>query len=116
MMVRFYFAKLWNYSRAIFVGYRTTGVEHTTTGRVQRAGNFSGEQDSLALGVQHRIRDGHRREQSFGVGVDRIPVDLVPLGHLQHVTQIHHAHAVADVTHHRQVMGDEKVGEAKLLL
>ena len=41
---------------------------------------------------------------------------LVAVGQLHHLAQIHHADAVGDVLHNAQVMGDEQVGQTHLLL
>ena len=42
--------------------------------------------------------------------VKRMIEDLLRIGELDHVAQIHHAHAVRDVLDHRQVMRDEQIG------
>ena len=41
---------------------------------------------------------------------------LVGLSHLHHLAQIHHGDAVGDVVHHQQVVGDEEVRHAQLVL
>ena len=48
--------------------------------------------------------------------MQRVVVDLVGLGQLHHLAQVHHGDAVGDVAHHQQVVGDEEVGQAQLLL
>ena len=42
--------------------------------------------------------------------------DLLLAGVLHHVAQVHHAHRVGDVLHHRQIMADEQVRQVELLL
>ena len=48
--------------------------------------------------------------------MQRRGVEVLGRGDLDDPAQIHHGHAVADVLDHRQVVGDEQVGEAELLL
>ena len=43
-------------------------------------------------------------------------IDLVAAGQLHDDAQVHHGHAVADVAHHGEVMGDEQVGQVELVL
>ena len=50
------------------------------------------------------------------VWVHRAVVQLVSVSHLDHPAEIHHCDAIRDVAHHREVVGDEQVGEAELLL
>ena len=38
------------------------------------------------------------------------------VGDLDDVAEVHHGDAVADVAHHREVVGDEQVGDAELVL
>ena len=42
--------------------------------------------------------------------------DLVAGADLDDLAEVHHRHPVGDVAHHRQVVGDEEVGEAELVL
>ena len=48
--------------------------------------------------------------------MQRVVVDLVRGGELDHLAQVHDRDAVGDVAHHQQVVGDEEVGQAHLLL
>ncbi len=95
---------------------RAAGVEMTAGGRVDRARHVAGEDDPLALLLDHRIGNRHRRKQGLRVRVQWRVVELVAVGHLDDLAEVHHGHAVGDVAHHRQVVGDEEVGQAELLL
>ena len=43
-------------------------------------------------------------------------VDLLACSDFHHLAEVHHRHAVGDVTHDREVVGDEEVREPELLL
>ena len=64
------------------------------------------------FGVGHR----HGREQGLGVGVGRVAVQIRLHPLLDDLPQIHHGHAVRDVTDHGEIVGDEDVGQVELVL
>ncbi len=84
--------------------------------RVDRAWHVTTENDPLAPLLDHGVRNGHRGEKRLGVGVERIVVERVAVGHLDDLAEVHHRNTVGNVLHHREVMGDEQVGEAELVL
>ena len=45
-----------------------------------------------------------------------IPIKLLRLGDLHKAAEIHHAHAVGDMAHHRQIVRHKEIGQAKLFL
>ena len=59
---------------------------------------------------------GDAGQQRLGVGVDRSLVDVGRRRHLHQLAGVHDGHPVRDVAHHRQVVGDEQVGQAVLVL
>ena len=59
---------------------------------------------------------GHGRQQRHGVGVARRRIQLVDVGDLDELAEVHDPDPVADVLDDREVVGDEQVGEAELLL
>jgi len=89
-------------------------VEAAARRRGDRAGDIP-RQDHARL-LSPRVRDGGGREQRLGVGVERDPVEGLGVGQFRELSQVHHGHAVADVLHNAQVVGNEQVGQAKLLL
>ena len=108
-MIRAYLAQLRRHPAALTIGYGAAWMEHATRWRIQRAGYLSGQQHPLALGVQYWIRNRHGREQGLGVGMLGVAVDLVPVCDFHYVPQIHHAHPVADMADHGQVVSYEEV-------
>ena len=63
-------------------------------------------------GIRHRGGG----EKGLGVRVKGAAIEGLAVGQFHQFSQIHHRHPVADVLHHRQVVGDEQVGQAELLL
>ncbi len=60
------------------------------------------------------VGDRDRRQQGLGVRMGRVVVDVVHLPDLDDLAQVHHRHPVGDVPDHRQVVGDEQVGQRQL--
>ena len=57
---------------------------------------------------------GTAESSALVYGCSGLLVELVAVGQLDDLAQVHHRHAVADVAHHRQVVGDEQVGQVEL--
>ena len=90
------------------------GVEVAPFGGRERAGDVPDQ----AFFLPDRVDVGHRRgrEQGLGVGVEGVFVE-VRLGLQFHEpAEVHDGHPVADVAHHREVVGDEEIGQMELLL
>ncbi len=103
--------------RAAFIdGDRAARVEYTAARRAQRARHVAQENDALALTFHLGVRDGHSRQESLRVRVQRVLEDRVPVRQLHHVAEVHHAHAVADVADDREVVRDEQVRQVELVL
>ena len=64
------------------------------------------------VGIGHR----HRRQQRLGVGMQRVAEQLARRRQLDQAAGAHHGDAVGDVVDHGEVVRDEQVGEAELLL
>lgn len=75
------------------------------------AGQVATDDDALAAFFDARVGHGHSRQQRLRVGVLRIVIDSVYGTQLDDFAQVHHSHAVADMPHHAQVMGDEEVSQ-----
>ena len=54
------------------------------------------------------------REERDRVWVPRFRKKAALVGNLDDPSEVHYRHAVADVFHHREVMRDEQVAEAKI--
>jgi hypothetical protein len=93
---------------------RTTRMEVTAARWVDRRRHVPGQQHTLGL----LIRIGHRdrRKQRLGVGMRRPRKQVLRLGQLHDLPEIHHGDAVADVSHDREIVGDEQIAEPELLL
>ena len=70
----------------------------------------------LPLLRQVGVGDRHGRQQGLGVGVDGAPVELLRGRDLDDLAEIHDRDPVGDVPHHAEVVGDEDVSEAQLVL
>ncbi len=68
----------------------------------------------MAGTVGIRYRDG--RQQGFGIGVEGVAVQRVPVAQLDDAAQIHHRHPIGDVLDHRQVVRHEQQRQLQLRL
>src|SRR5699024_1876325 len=81
-----------------------------------RTGNVPGKENTLPGVPTDRRPIGHRGDQSLGVGMTGVLVDL-GVGTLLHgPPEIHPRDPGGDVPDHGQIMGDEDVGETELAL
>ena len=101
---------------ADLLGLRASRVEVAAGRRVDRRGHVTGEDDPLAPVGEVRVRDRGRGQQRGGVGVAGMGVKLRCVGEFDDPPQVHDRDPVTDVLDHRQVVGDEHVGEAELAL
>src|SRR3984893_17489840 len=92
---------------------RTARVEGAAGRRIDRVGNFAVDRNPLAAG-HRQIR--HRAQQHPGVGHPRMTEQFAALGDLDDTAEIHHADAVGHMPDHGQIVADEKIGEAELVL
>src|SRR5438128_3085995 len=81
-------------------------------GWMDRAGHVAAQDHSLPLLVAAWRR--HRREQCLGVGMLRTPIEVLAVGQLDDLSQVHDGHAITDVLHHPKVVRDEQVGQLEL--
>ena len=107
-------SELWQLLFADVDCHMTPWVKGAAAWGVCRAGNVSAKDDSGPSPIHHRIRDGYRREQRNGVGMERIGVELIARSDLNDLSQIHDRHPVAYPSHNRQVVRDEEVGQVEL--
>ena len=59
---------------------------------------------------------GNGGQQSLGIGMQGMLVQIVAVGHLHQLAEVHDADAVREVLDHGQVVGDEQDGQAHFLL
>src|SRR3984957_1864094 len=91
-------------------------MEPAARRRVNRRRHVAGQDDPLTLIGVLGIGQGHRGQQGVGVGGTRMIPHLLGRRLLGDLPQIHDRHAVAHVTHDRQVVGDEDIGQTELAL
>ena len=101
------------FERAPVNRHRAARMEAATLGRIQRAGYITLENGALALEGWVSDRDG--RHQGLGVWMQRIFIEFFAASQLDHLAQVHHGHAVGDMLHHAQVVGNEQISKPELL-
>src|SRR5207237_10074193 len=79
-------------------------VETTTRGRIDRRGYVAFEHDAFAPRLDLRIGHGHGRDERLRVGHQRLVVDRVCVGQLDHLAEVHYGHAVGDVADGAQIV------------
>ena len=94
---------------------RAAGVEAAARRRIDRAGDVALEHDRVCgCGPgPGRPREGRQQRRAVGV-VGR--VEIVTVGRLDHLAEVHHVDLVGHPAHDVEVVGDEQVGEVELLL
>ena len=89
-------------------------VERAAWRGIGRIGDITGQDDSVAL--KRRIGKGYGRQQSFRIGMQRLPVQLMLFRRLYDFAQIHHGHAITDMAHDAQIMRYKQIAELKFRL
>ncbi len=101
---------------AAILGPRAPRVEPAPGWRVDRRGQVPAQHDGQGLRGEIRVRDGNGRQQGRRIGVPRVDVDLADGADLDDFAEVHDCDAIAEVTDHGQVVGDEEVGESEVSL
>ena len=89
-------------------------MKRTPRWRVGRRRNIAPEHDTAS--PRCRFRRGHGREQGPGVRVKRFRKQFPRRCEFHQFAQIHDGNPVADVLHHGQVVGNQEVGQPKIIL
>ena len=92
----------------------TSGVEGTAGGRVHWRRHVSREDNAAAFCVG--IDDRNGRYERLGVRMPGLTNNCLRVGNFDNLAQVHHHYPAADMLHYRQVMGDEQISNAALLL
>ncbi len=71
---------------------------------------------SIALAGGAGRDGGHAAQQGLRDGVVRSPLQLLGATAFYHFARVQHQHVVAQVANHRQVVANEQIGQAQLLL
>lgn len=108
------FLEPWALLRANRHAVGAPGMEGASWRGVDRAGDISGKDLPVALGI--RVCDRCCGEQGLGIGVKWLLVESLPVRKLHQATEVHDRHPVTDMLNHAQVMGNENVGQAEPVL
>src|SRR5437868_2726752 len=95
---------------------RAARMESAAARRIDRRGNVTHQDDALAGRRRGRVRDGHCRQQRARVGMPGVVVEIRRLRVFDHLAEVHDGDPVADVPYDRQVVRDEEIGQAEVLL
>ena len=93
---------------------RAARVEAAARRRIEGARHLALQDDLVAHVVG--VRGQRVVQQDLRVRVQRIRVELVGVGGLDELAQVHDADARADVLHHRQIVSDEEIAHARAIL
>ena len=84
--------------------------------RIKRARGFTLQRQPLAHLLHSRIRNRHRGNEITRVGMQRLGEQLVGRSDLRDPAEVEDDDAIRDVTHDREIVRDEEIGEAEALL
>src|SRR5262249_41733503 len=114
-MARLHLSQVWQGLAASFDGQRATRMEHAAGRRIHRARHLTLDSPVLAPFLDRRIGDRHGLEQCPRVRMQRIAVQLITVGELDHLAKVHDRDTMAQVTDNAEIMGNEEVGEVELV-
>ena len=97
---------------ADILGVPTTWVEVAAFGQIGDIRDFPFEDDPLPL--VFGIGNWYRTEKGLGVGMLRNVEHSLCRGKLDDLAEIHNRDPIAHVLDHREVVGDEEIGELHL--
>lgn len=102
--------------QALIGGEGAAGPEAAALGRVDGAGRLARELDGVVGVLEGRVGHGDGVDERLRVRVPRVRHDLLGGPLLHDPAQVHDADPVGHVLHDGQVVADEQVGQAQLLL
>ena len=94
----------WGFLGADIDALAAAGMEGTAGRRAQRARDFTGQDNTLALVFKTGIRYRNGGKQGPGIGMPGVLVEHVAGGELNNLAQIQNGNALTDVTDHREVV------------
>ena len=101
---------------ALLRSVAAAGAEGAAGGHIEGAGNVALENYAVLFAGGLGVGYGYRGKQGLGVGVLWIGHKLVGIRKLHYVAQIHYRYAVGNMLYDQQIMCDEEVCNAQLVL
>ena len=89
-------------------------MEAASAWGMEGTGHITLEDQPIAFHL--RIGNGDGRHKRLRIRMLGVAIQLIPVGQFNHFAQIHHGHTIGDMLHHAEVVGDEKIRQAKFLL
>ena len=103
-----------HFAAATFLGMRTTGIETTARGWIDRAWNLTFE--LLRVSANVGIKRGNCRQQRASVRVSGFRKQFVRRRRLDDLSKVHDCDKVTGVRDDAQIMADKQEGNAALPL
>ena len=113
-MPRYNLGDRWSLNAAPVLDKGTAGMKFTAVGPAHQAGDFSLQLDLFLRFIRIRVRVS--RQQPFGIGVVRVGKNFPRFPLFHEPAQIHDRHAIADVAHNGQVVGDNQKADLGFIL
>ena len=89
----------------------TACAEAAATGQMHRTRRLACQMMPHVAHARRRVR--YRRQQRYGVRMQRRRLDRLARCHFNDATQIHHRDPIGDVADHREAVRDENIGQTQ---
>src|SRR5262245_54562271 len=99
----------WKLMAAAVLRVAAARVEFAPAGAASDARHLSLDRDERPALL--RIRARNALHERFGIGMRRLAEDRLAVPLLHDTAEIHDGETIADMPHHRQVVGDDEIGE-----
>src|SRR5258708_1413091 len=90
------------------LGFPATWMEVTARRRIDGARHIAFKDNTLAVYLNRRIRHRNGGKQCLGVRMQWCLIELFALGEFHYTPQVHDGHTIANMLHHREVVGHEE--------
>ena len=90
----YFLVKFWYCGPASVDRQRASGMENTTTGRVNWAWNLTLDHLVLPFILDNGVRNRHSIEQGTGIRMHWVVKQLIAIGEFNQITQVHDGHTV----------------------
>lgn len=93
-------AKGWDFFLTMFPADSASGMKVAAGLEGNRAWGLSFQDDSFSGGLHHWIWNRHSRKQCHGIRMPGKTVEVVPVGNLDNLSQVHDGNPMADMPDH----------------